>query len=425
VSQVVRLHARQILDSRGFPTLEVEATLGCGAVGRASVPTGASTGRLESAELRDGGEAWSAKGVSCAAAAVEGEIDAAVRGLEGADQARIDETLIALDGTPHKARLGANAILGTSLAVARAAAAERGLPLWRHLGGQGAVVMPVPLMNVLNGGLHAANRLDFEEFMVVPVGPPTFVDALRVGVEVFHELRATLLAHGRRVGVGDEGGFAPDLGSNERAFELLQEAISAAGYEPGVDVWLGLDAAAGELRADGGYTLGSEGRAMSTEELASYYRDLRDRYPLLVLEDGMADDDRGGWLELTRSLDERLELIGDDIFATSSELLREGIAAGIANAVLVRPNQVGTLTETLRTIQLARDHGYVPVMSHRSGETEDTTICDLAVAARCPQIKAGAPARERALKYNRLLRIEEALGEAAIFAGTSAFPGLI
>jgi enolase len=421
VSAIAHMHARQILDSRGYPTVEVEVALDSGHHGRAAVPAGSSTGRLEAAELRDGGERWSAMGVGAAVEAVRGEIAATLRGRDPHDQSVIDRTLIALDGTHEKSRLGANAMLATSLAVARAAAADAGAPLWRYLAGERPVTLPVPLLDVLNGGVHAANRLDFEEFMIIPAGAETFSDALRIGVEVFHELRYTLLARGRGVLMGADGGFAPDLDSNESALETLVTAIKAAGYEPGWDVWIGIDAAATQLRQDGGYVLAHEGRRLSGNELAGYHDELTDRYPVLLLEDGMGEDDWEGWRELTEHLGRRVELAGDDLFATSAQRLREGIAAGVANAVVIKPNQVGTLTETLETIRLAQASGYATVIAQRSGETEDTSICDLAVATGSTQIKAGAPSRERVAKYNRLLRIEEALGAEARFAGLSAF----
>ena len=396
-------------------------TLDSGQVGCAAVPAGSSTGRLEAAELRDGGEKWAAMGVGTAVEAVRGEIAAALRGHDPHDQVEIDRMLVGLDGTREKSRLGANATLATSLAVARAAAAEAGAPLWRYLADERPVKLPVPLLDVLNGGVHAVNRLDFEEFMIVPAGAETFSDSLRIGVEVFHELRYTLLARGRSVLMGADGGFAPDLESNESALETLVSAIRAAGYEPGWDVWIGVDAAASQLRQDGGYALAHEGRQLSGEELAGYYDELTDRYPLLLLEDGMGEDDWQGWRELTAHLGQRIELAGDDLFVTSAGRLREGIAAGVANAIVIKPNQVGTLTETLETIRLAQASGYATVIAQRSGETEDTSICDLAVATGSTQIKAGAPSRERVAKYNRLLRIEEMLGSEANFAGLSAF----
>ena len=421
MSAIAQTHARQILDTRGDPTVEVEVTLDPGHCGRAAVPPGSSTGRLEAAELRDGGERWSGMGVGAAVEAVRGEIAATLRGHDPHDQSGVDGALIALDGTREKSRLGANAMLATSLAVARAAAADVGAPLWRYLAGEQPIRLPVPLLDVLNGGVHATNRLDFEEFMLVPAGAETFSDALRIGVEVFHELRYTLLARGRSVLMGADGGFAPDLESNESALETLVTAIRCAGYEPGWDVWIGIDAAATQLRQDGRYALAHEGRHLSSDDLAGYYDELTDRYPVLLLEDGMGEEDWEGWRELTAHLGRRLELAGDDLFATSAARLREGIAAGIANAVVIKPNQVGTLTETLETIRLAQASGYAAVIAQRSGETEDTCICDLAVAKGSVQIKAGAPSRERVAKYNRLLRIEEMLGAEAQFAGLNAF----
>ena len=421
MSAIAETHARQILDSRGYPTVEVEVRLDSGPVGRAAVPAGSSTGRLEAAELRDGGERWSAMGVGAAVEAVRGEIAATLRGHDPHDQSGVDRALIALDGTREKARLGANAMLATSLAVARAAAADAGAPLWRYLSDEHPVRLPVPLLDVLNGGVHAANRLDFEEFMIIPAGAETFSDALRIAVEVFHELRYTLLARGRGVLIGADGGFAPDLESNESALETLVAAIRGAGYEPGWDVWIGIDAAATQLREGGRYTLAHEGRNMSSDDLVGYYDELTDRYPVLLLEDGMGDDDWQGWHELTAHLGRRLELAADDLFVTSAERLREGIAAGVANAIVIKPNQVGTLTETLETIRVAQASGYATLIAQRSGETEDTSICDLAVATGSTQIKAGAPSRERVAKYNRLLRIEEMLGSDAKFAGLNAF----
>ena len=422
MSQIESLHARQILDSRGNPTVEVELTLRSGASGRAAVPSGASTGELEATELRDRGEAWLGKGVSRAVDNVNGEIAAAVRGRDAYDQEGLDRALVELDGTPNKSRLGANAILAVSLAAAHAAAAEEGQPLWRYLGGEGAHLLPVPLMNVLNGGAHADNRIDFQEFMVVPCGARRFSDALRMGVEVFHHLKRTLHERGLGTAVGDEGGFAPDLDSNEAALGALVEGIEAAGYRPGEDVAIALDPASSELFRDGGYVLEHEGRTLSARELADYWADVAGRYPILSIEDGMDEQDWEGWKELTDRLGERVQLVGDDVFVTNVERLREGIERGVANAILVKVNQIGTLTETLATIRLAQEHGYAAVMSHRSGETEDVTIADLAVATGCGQIKSGAPSRsDRVAKYNQLLRIEEALGADADFPGRSVF----
>ena len=423
VSAITQTHARQILDSRGYPTVEVEVTLDTGHLGRAAVPAGSSVGRLEATELRDGGDRWVAMGVGAAVEAVRGQIAVALRGHDPHDQVAVDRVLLALDGTRDKSRLGGNAMLATSLAVARAAAAETGAPLWRYLAGERPIRLPVPLFDVPNGGVHATNRLDFEEFMIVPAGAESFSDALRIGVEVFHELRYTLLGRGRGRGVliGAGGGFAPDLESNESALKALVAAIKAAGYEPGWDVWIGVDAAASQLRHDGGYALAHEGRRLSASELAGYYDELTERYPVVFLEDGMDEDDWEGWRELTARLGQRIELAGDDLFVTNPARLREGIAAGIANAIVIKPNQVGTLTETLEAVALAQAHGYTTVIAHRSGETEDTSICDLAVATGSVQIKAGAPARECVAKYNRLLRIEEMLGSNAKFAGVGAF----
>jgi enolase len=421
MSAIAQTHARQILDSRGYPTIEVDVTLDDGSVGRAAVPAGSSTGRHEATELRDGGNSWAAMGVGAAVDGVRGQIAGALRGRDAQDQASIDQTLLALDGTHDKSHLGANAMLATSLAVARAAAAETGAPLWRYLAGDQPIQLPVPLLDVLNGGVHATNRLDFEEFMIVPAAAETFSEALRIGVEVFHELRYTLLGRGRGALIGADGGFAPDLESNESALETLVAAITAAGYEPGWDVWIGIDAAASQLRQDEGYALAHEGRQLSANELAGYYAELTERYPILLLEDGMGEDDWEGWRELTARLGQRIELAGDDVFVTSAARLREGISAGIGNAIVIKPNQVGTLTETLDTVALARAHGYTTIIAQRSGETEDTSICDLAVATGSLQIKAGAPSRERVAKYNRLLRIEETLGSKAMFAGLAAF----
>jgi enolase len=422
MSQIDRVHARQILDSRGNPTVEVEITLRSGAHGHAAIPSGASTGEYEATELRDGGERWGGKGVGRAVAGVNGEIADAVRGLDAGEQSALDGALIALDGTPNKSRLGANAILGISLAAAHAQAAEEGLPLWRYLGGQDARVLPVPMMNVLNGGAHADNSVDFQEFMVVPCGAESFSECLRMGVEVFHALKATLHARGLSTGGGDEGGFAPDLASNEEALQMVIAGIEAAGYEPGVDVAIALDPATSELYRDGAYVLEHEGRTLSAAELADYWVTLAARYPIVSLEDGMAEEDWDGWQVLTERVGEHLQLVGDDVFVTNTERLRRGIELGVANSILVKVNQIGTLTETLAAIALAREAGYTAVMSHRSGETEDVTIADLAVATGCGQIKTGAPSRsDRTAKYNQLLRIEEQLGADAEFPGRSVF----
>jgi enolase len=422
MSEIERVHARQVLDSRGNPTVEAEVALASGAWGRAAVPSGASTGEFEAVELRDGGEAYGGRGVTRAVANVTGEIARAITGVDAEDQSGLDRTLAELDGTPNKARLGANAILGVSLAAAKAAAAEEGMPLWRYLGGEAAHLMPVPLMNVVNGGAHADNKVDFQEFMVVPLAGGSFAEALRTGSEVFHALKRILLERGLATAVGDEGGFAPDLGSNEEALEVLVAGIEAAGYRPGDDVSIALDPATSELFDGGSYRLEHEGRTLSAAELADYWSDLASRYPIVSIEDGMDEEDWDGWKLLTAELGERVQLVGDDLFATNSDRLRRGIELGAANSILVKVNQIGTLTEALEAIAIAREAGYTAVMSHRSGETEDTTIADLAVATGCGQIKAGAPSRsDRVAKYNRLLRIEEALGADAEYPGRAAF----
>jgi enolase len=422
VSAIERVHARQIADSRGNPTVEVDVVLHSGAAGRAAVPSGASTGEFEAVELRDGGEAWGGKGVSRAVSNVNGEIAEAVKGIDPADQEGLDRAMIELDGTPNKARLGANAILGVSLAGAKAAAAEVGQPLWRYIGGEAAHVLPVPMMNVVNGGAHADNKVDFQEFMVVPVGAPSFSEALRTGAEVFHALKRTLHERGLSTAVGDEGGFAPDLESNEAALEALISGIQAAGYRPGEDVAIALDPATSEIHVDSSYRLEHEGRTLSSEELAAYWAEMAERYPIVSIEDGMDEEDWDGWKMLTERLGERLQLVGDDLFVTNTERLRRGIELGVGNSILVKVNQIGTLTETLDAIKTARDAGYTAVMSHRSGETEDTTIADLAVGTGCGQIKTGAPSRsDRVAKYNQLLRIEEALGADAVYPGRSVF----
>jgi enolase len=422
MSQIERVHARQILDSRGNPTVEVEVALRSGAHGQAAVPSGASTGEFEATELRDGGERWSGKGVTRAVANVDGEIAEAVVGLDASNQEGLDGALIALDGTPNKSRLGANAILGVSLAAAQAQAAEQGLPLWRYLGGEAAHVLPVPMMNVLNGGAHADNAVDFQEFMVVPCGAPTFSEALRMGAEVFHALKGTLHERGLSTAGGDEGGFAPDLGSNEEALQMLVAGIDAAGYEPGQDVAIALDPATSELYRDGAYVLEHEGRTLNAAELTDYWAELAARYPIVSIEDGMDEQDWDGWKTLTERLGASVQIVGDDLFVTNTERLRRGIELGVANSILVKVNQIGTLSETLAAIALAREAGYTAVMSHRSGETEDVTIADLAVATGCGQIKTGAPSRsDRVAKYNQLLRIEEQLGSDAVYPGRSVF----
>jgi len=422
MATIASMHARQILDSRGNPTVEVEVALDSGARGRAAVPSGASTGEFEATELRDGGEAWGGKGVSRAVLNVNETIAQALEGARAGDQSAIDRTLIELDGTPNKSRLGANAILGASLAVARAAAADAGEPLYRYLGGEDAHVLPVPMMNVLNGGVHADNKVDFQEFMVVPAGAQSFQEALRTGTEVFHALKRTLHERGLSTSVGDEGGFAPDLDSNEAALEALVEGIEAAGHEPGDDVLIALDPATSEVHRDGAYVLEHEGRTLSSEEMVGYWDQITGRYPVISLEDGMDEEDWEGWRLLTERLGERLQLVGDDLFVTNPERLRRGIEQGVANSILVKVNQIGTLTETLEAIEMARDAGYTAVISHRSGETEDTTIADLAVATGAGQIKTGAPSRsDRVAKYNQLLRIADELGERAAYPGRDAF----
>jgi enolase len=422
LSEIEKVHGRQILDSRGNPTVEVDVLLRSGAAGRAGVPSGASTGEFEAVELRDGGEAWGGKGVSRAVANVNGEIAEVVQGVDAADQAALDRTMIELDGTPNKERLGANAILGVSLAGAQATAAEVGQPLWRYLGGDVAHVLPVPMMNVLNGGAHADNKIDFQEFMVVPVGAPSFAEALRTGAEVFHALKRTLHAAGLATAVGDEGGFAPDLDSNEAALEALIGGIEAAGHRPGDDVAIALDPATSEIFEGGSYVLEHEGRSLTSDQLVQLWSDLAARYPIVSIEDGMDEEDWDGWRALTEALGDRVQLVGDDLFVTNTERLRRGIDSGVGNSILIKVNQIGTLTETLDAVRTAHDAGYTAVMSHRSGETEDTAIADLAVATGCGQIKTGAPSRsDRTAKYNQLLRIEEALGDDAEYPGRSAF----
>jgi enolase len=422
LSSIEQVHGRQILDSRGNPTVEVDVLLKSGAAGRAAVPSGASTGEFEAVELRDGGEAWAGKGVTRAVANVNGELAEAVQGLDPADQEALDRAMIELDGTPNKARLGANAILGVSLAGAKAAAAEAGSPLWRYLGGDAAHLLPVPMMNVLNGGAHADNKVDFQEFMIVPVGAPTYSEGLRTGVEVFHALKRTLHDRGLSTAVGDEGGFAPDLDSNEAALEMLIAGIEAAGHRPGDDVAIALDPATSEIFQNGAYVLEHEGRSLSSEEMADYWAEMASRYPIVSIEDGMDEEDWGGWKLLTERIGERLQLVGDDLFVTNTERLERGIGLGVANSILIKVNQIGTLSETLAAMKMAEEAGYTAVMSHRSGETEDTTIADLAVATGCGQIKTGAPSRsDRVAKYNQLLRIEEALGADAAYPGRSAF----
>jgi enolase len=424
VPTIELIHARQILDSRGNPTVEVDVALDTGAIGRAAVPSGASTGEFEAAELRDGGDEWAGKGVSRAVHNVNDEIARALTGARATEQGAIDRTLIDLDGTPNKGRLGANAILGVSLAVAKAAAAEADEPLYLFLGGTAETTLPVPMMNVLNGGAHADNKVDFQEFMVVPAGAPTFTDGLRMGVEIFHTLKGVLKSRSLGTTVGDEGGFAPDLGSNEEALEILMMGIEAAGYEAGREAFIALDPATSELYENGAYVLEHEGRTLSGDELTDYWAGVCDRYPVVSIEDGMDEEDWDGWARITERLGDRVQLVGDDLFVTNAERLSRGIEAGVGNSVLVKLNQIGTLTETLETIAIARDAGYTTVISHRSGETEDTTIADIAVATGAGQIKTGAPSRsDRVAKYNRLLRISEELGERAVYPGIEAFAG--
>jgi len=426
VSAISSIHARQILDSRGNPTVEVEVVLDSGARGVAAVPSGASTGEFEAVELRDGGDAWAGKGVGRAVSNVNGEISAALTGARAAEQGALDRTMIELDGTPNKGRLGANAILGVSLAAAKAAATDAGQPLYRYLaelyGGGEPSLLPLPMMNVLNGGAHADNSVDFQEFMIVPAGASTFSECLRVGTEVFHALKRSLSSRGLSTAGGDEGGFAPDLESNEAALQAVLAGVEAAGYEPGRDVYIALDPATSEVFADGSYVLEHEGRSLTPEEMADYWQDACSRYPIVSIEDGMDEEDWEGWKLLTERLGERVQLVGDDLFVTNPERLRRGIEQGVGNSILVKVNQIGTLSETLEAIRTAREAGYSAVISHRSGETEDTTIADLAVATGAGQIKTGAPSRsDRVAKYNRLLRIEEELGEAAEFPGLNAF----
>jgi len=421
MSAVTHVHARQLLDSRGNPALEVDVRLASGAFGRAAVPSGASTGEHEAVELRDGdARAYFGKGVLIAVANVNGEIAAALDGVDAADQRGLDQLLIELDGTRNKGRIGANAILGCSLAAAKAAAADAGVPLYRWLGGPESRTLPVPMMNVINGGAHAQNRLDLQEFMVVPAGASTFSEALRIGTEVFHQLKALLHERGFATGVGDEGGFAPDLGSTEEAIAAVLEAADRAGHSERVGI--ALDPAASEVFRDGRYELPGEGRTLDPGAMIDFYAALADRFPILSIEDGLDENAWGDWKALTEALGDRVQLVGDDLFVTNVEFLQRGIGEGVANAILVKVNQIGTLTESLDVIELARSAGYATVISHRSGETEDTTIADLAVAVNAGQIKTGAPSRtDRVAKYNQLLRIEEELGDKAVYPGFAAF----
>jgi enolase len=419
MSAIRAVRARQVLDSRGNPTVEVDVQLDSGAAGSAIVPSGASTGVHEAVELRDGGGDWGGKGVTRAVANANGEIAQAVRGRDPADQAGLDRALIELDGTPNKGRLGANAVLGVSLATAKAAAAEGGMSLYRHLGGADATTLPVPMLNVINGGAHADNSIDLQEFMVVPVGADSFAEALRVGAEVYHALKKLLHDRGLETGVGDEGGFAPNLESSEAAIDAILDAAEAAGHRGRVAV--ALDPATSEVFADGVYRF--EGRAKRSDEMPAFWGGLAGRYPIVSIEDPLAEDDWGAWRQLTDDVGQRVQLVGDDLFVTNPERLQRGIDEGVANSILVKVNQIGTLTETIEAVRLAQSSGYTAVMSHRSGETEDTTIADLAVALGTGQIKTGAPARsDRVAKYNQLLRIEEELGERAVYPGWDAFP---
>jgi enolase len=422
MTAIVDVHARQILDSRGNPTVEVDVTLDDGSMGRAAVPSGASTGAHEAVELRDGEKSrWGGKGVTKAVQAVNGEIAEAVVGLEAEDQVEIDRVMIELDGTENKGRLGANAILGVSLAAAKAAGDAVGLPLYRYVGGVDANLLPVPMMNILNGGVHADNGIDFQEFMVMPVGAPDFAEALRCGVEIFHALKSALHDAGFSTAVGDEGGFAPAINSAHEALDFIEKAVSAAGYKLGDDVLLALDCAASEFFKDGAYRMQGEGKTLSPIEMADWLAALAANYPICSIEDGLAEDDWAGWKALTEKLGNRIQLVGDDLFVTSVKRLEKGIEDGIANSILIKVNQIGSLTETIDTVKLAQSSAYTTVMSHRSGETEDSTIADLAVALSCGQIKTGSLSRsDRIAKYNQLLRIEEELGETARFAGRSA-----
>ncbi len=421
MTAIVDIIGREILDSRGNPTIEVDVVVENGSRGRAAVPSGASTGAHEAVELRDGGERYLGKGVRRAVEAINGEIFDAIGGMDAEAQVKIDETLIALDGTPNKARLGANAILGVSLAVAKAAALAQEAPLYRYVGGTSARLLPVPMMNIINGGVHADNPIDFQEFMIMPIGAASFSDALRAGAEIFHTLRAALKAAGHNTNVGDEGGFAPNLPSADAALDIVMSAIGKAGYRAGDDVVLALDCAASEFYRDGTYKYAGEGKTRSKQEQAKYLADLAARYPIVSIEDGMAEDDMEGWKLLTDSLGEKCQLVGDDVFVTNTARLAQGIKDGIANSILIKVNQIGTLTETLSAVEMAHKAGYTAVMSHRSGETEDSIIADLAVATNCGQIKTGSLARsDRTAKYNQLLRIEEELGPQAKYAGGCA-----
>jgi enolase len=424
MTAIVDITAREILDSRGNPTVEVDVLLEDGSFGRAAVPSGASTGTREAVELRDGGERYGGKGVENAVAAVNTEIFDILCGLDAEEQLRIDRMMCGLDGTPNKSRLGANAILGVSLAVAKAAAESAGMPLYRYIGGPRAATLPVPMMNILNGGVHADNPIDFQEFMIMPVGAPSFREGLRMGAEIFHVLKGALKDAGHNTNVGDEGGFAPNLKSADEALSFVTRAIEKAGYKPGEDVFLALDPASSEFFKDGKYALEGEGRTLDSAGMVKVYEDLCSRYPIISIEDGMAENDWEGWAALTAALGKTVQLVGDDVFVTNAEILRRGIAEGVANAILVKVNQIGSLSETLDAVETAHRAAYRAVMSHRSGETEDSTIADLAVATNCGQIKTGSLARsDRLAKYNQLLRIEEQLSDLAVYAGRSVLRG--
>jgi enolase len=421
VASIEAVGAREILDSRGNPTVEVEVLLDDGAFARAMVPSGASTGKFEAVELRDGGDRYLGKGVQKAVSAVVQTIGPALEGIAADDQRLIDQTMLELDGTPNKAKLGANAILGASLAVARAAAESAGLPLYRYVGGPNAHLLPVPMMNILNGGSHADSNVDVQEFMIAPIGAPTFAEALRQGAEVYHALKSVLKKKGLATGLGDEGGFAPNLDSNRAALDLIAEAVSAAGLKLGTDIALAMDVAASEFHDQGSYTF--EGGSKTSDQMTAYYAELVASYPIVSIEDPLDEEDWDGWKAMTDQLGDKIQIVGDDLFVTNVERLQRGITGGQANALLVKVNQIGSLTETLDSVDLSHRNGYRCMMSHRSGETEDTTIADLAVATNCGQIKTGAPARsERVAKYNQLLRIEDELGDAARYAGRGAFP---
>ena len=419
MTAIIDIIGREIIDSRGNPTVEVDVWLEGGGFGRAGVPSGASTGAFEAVELRDGGDRYNGKGVLNAVSAVNQEIFQAISGFDALEQQHIDRTLIALDGTDNKSRIGANAILGVSLAVAKAAADSLGLPLWRYVGGTQAHVMPLPMMNILNGGAHADNPIDIQEFMIQPVSAPSLSEAVRMGAEVFHALRGLLIADGLSTGIGDEGGFAPNIASTQAALDYVMKAIEKAGYKPGTDITLALDSASTEFYEDGIYNLAGEGKKLKVDEMVSYYQDLVKAYPIKSIEDGMAEDDWDGWAALTAAIGDDVQLVGDDLFVTNSVRLKKGVDMGVANSILVKVNQIGTLSETLETVEMAHKAGYTAVMSHRSGETEDATIADLAVATNCGQIKTGSLARsDRLAKYNQLIRIEEMLGDSAHYNGS-------